>query len=59
MSEQRLMKPEEVAERLALSPKTIYKMASLGQLPCLRFGRSVRVEVEALNRFLAERRRPS
>jgi excisionase family DNA binding protein len=57
--EQRLMKPEQVAERLAISPKTVYKMASLGQLPCLRFGRSVRIEAEALERFLEERRQLS
>lgn len=50
----RLLKPEEVAERLAVSPKMIRAWLRDGKLPGIRLGRLWRVDPEALERFIRE-----
>lgn len=48
----RLLKPEEVADRLAISPKMVRAWLREGKLPGIRLGRLWRVDPEALERFL-------
>ena len=48
--------PEQVAEMLQISPKSVYRIASQdASFPATRIGRMVRVEAEALNRWLMRR----
>jgi excisionase family DNA binding protein len=50
----KLIKPDQVAERLSVAPATIRKWIHSGRLPVVRLGRSVRVREEdcdALARF--------
>ena len=37
---------DEVAEALSLSPSAIYRMAERGEIPCFRFGRTVRFDLD-------------
>ena len=48
----RLLKILEVCERTALSRSTIYRAISEGNLKETRYGRSVRISSEELDRFL-------
>ena len=48
----------EAAARLRVSPKSIYKAVKNGQLPVVRFGRTIRIPVHALERML-ERSAPA
>ncbi len=44
--------PDEIAERFRVSRQAVYKWISEGKLEGLRFGRSVRVPRESLERFV-------
>ena len=48
----RLLKILEVCERTALSRSTIYRAINEGKLKETRYGRSVRISSEELERFL-------
>lgn len=53
-----LLKREEAAERLGVEPPTLAKAAQtgqgpLGELPCVKFGRSVRYREEDIESFIA------
>ena len=39
---------KEVAEHLGVKPKTVYKWAREGEIPCRRFGRTVIFSIEAI-----------
>ena len=43
---------EEVAERLQLNVRTVYKLASAGKLPCSRIGKQFRFAARALDAML-------
>lgn len=45
----------EVANALRISNMTVYRLISSGQLPAVRVGRSYRLRVEDVDRYLAER----
>lgn len=47
------MSVAKVAERLAVSPRTIYRLVSNGELNCVRVGRAVRVTESQLNEYVA------
>ena len=47
-----LLKVREVAQILGLGLSTIYQFISRGELPCVRFGRAVRVRPEDLEGFI-------
>jgi excisionase family DNA binding protein len=47
-----LLRPEDVAELLACSPKTVYGWAASGLLPSVRLGRLVRFKPEDVHRFI-------
>jgi excisionase family DNA binding protein len=42
-----------LAERLAVTPLTIYRMIDQGKLPAVRIGRSIRFRPEDVEAFLA------
>lgn len=48
-----LLRLGEVQAELALSRSTIYRLVRSGELPARRVGRALRVEREALDRFVA------
>jgi excisionase family DNA binding protein len=51
----RLLTLPEVAEFLSVSPKTVRRLIGRG-FPCVRIGRSVRFESQAVVRWLSARR---
>lgn len=46
-----LLRVEEVAERLRVQPATVYRFIRDGLLPCIRFGRMVRIREADLEVF--------
>jgi len=48
----KLLKAIEVAARLAVSEKMIYKLAKLGRLPESRFGSAVRFDEDDVEAFI-------
>lgn len=50
-----LLKPMEAAETLGLGRTRIYEMLACGELPSVRIGRSIRVPVAALNKWVEEK----
>jgi excisionase family DNA binding protein len=49
----------EVAEVLGIGRTKIYEMIATGELPTVRFGRAVRVSVNTLQKWVAEREQRS
>jgi excisionase family DNA binding protein len=41
-----------LAERLAVTPMTIYRLVDQGKLPAVKIGRSIRFDPEAVEAFL-------
>ena len=39
-----LLRPPEAAEALAISDRTLWGLTKAGEIPCVRFGRSVRYD---------------
>jgi len=54
-SEPLLLRVADAAELIAVSRAKAYAMCASGELPTVRLGRSTRVPVEGLKRFIAER----
>jgi len=48
----RLLRIEDIADRLAVSRSMAWKLISLGHLPAIRIGRSVRVRSSDLERYI-------
>lgn len=48
----KLLTVSEVAETLRLVPQTIYRMARRGELPSLKFGRTIRFDRQDIEEFL-------
>ncbi len=55
-TEERLLRVREVAERLSLQPLATYKLVWSGELPCVRFKRTVRVHPDDLASFINSHR---
>lgn len=53
----RLLRAEEVAERIGMRTDYIYALARRDQIPHVRFGRSLRFRAEAIEDWLRERER--
>ena len=51
----RLLKGGDVATMLGISRSLAYRMMRTGEIQSIRFGRSIRVKPEALEKFLKER----
>jgi len=57
MDEQRLLlRPEEAAQRLGISRAVVYELMSAGRIESLTIGKSRRIEVRALDRFIEAQR---
>jgi len=50
----RLLKAAEVADILRASISNVYKRMATGEIPTVKFGRSVRVRLEDLNLYIQE-----
>lgn len=50
----RLLNVREAALYLGLEVDTVYKKARLRELPCVKVGRALRFDVEALDRFIEQ-----
>jgi excisionase family DNA binding protein len=50
-----LLRPEHVAELLAVKPSWIYEAVRSGRLPCLRIGRHIRFTRAMLEEWLSTR----
>ena len=57
--ERLLLRIPEVAEVLGIGRTKIYEMIATGELPTVRFGRAVRVSVNTLQKWVAEREQRS
>ena len=47
-----LVKPNEAAETLAISPRTLWSLTDSGSIRCVRIGRSVRYDPADLCRWI-------
>ena len=54
---ERLLKPAEVAEILQVSKALAYNLLKRGEIPTVRFGSTVRVKREDLDRYIYEKTR--
>jgi excisionase family DNA binding protein len=50
-----LLRPEQVAELLAVKPSWVYEAVRTGRLPCVRVGRHIRFTRKMLEDWLADR----
>jgi excisionase family DNA binding protein len=50
-----LLRPAEAAKLLGMSRAKIYELMASGELPTIRFGRSVRIPREALDQVISRR----
>jgi excisionase family DNA binding protein len=53
----RLLTAEDVAALIGMQVDYVYKLVRAGQVPHLRFGRSVRFRLEAIEEWLHEQER--
>ncbi len=47
-----LLRPNEAAQVLAISPRKLWELTNCGEIPCLRIGRAVRYSVEDLQQWI-------
>ena len=52
--ERLLLRPSEAAEVLGMGRTKVYELLASGELPSVRIGKSVRVPVEALRRWIQD-----
>jgi excisionase family DNA binding protein len=52
---QRWVTVKDVAEMLSTTPRTVYRMIDSGELPGTKFGRSIRVPLDRLERWLEQK----
>jgi excisionase family DNA binding protein len=50
----RLLNVREAAQYLAIEVDTLYREARLREVPCVKVGRALRFDVEALSRFIEQ-----
>ena len=50
----RLLNVREAAQYLDLEVDTVYKKARLREIPCVKVGRALRFDLQALERFIEE-----
>ena len=51
-----LLKSPQAAEALAISPRTLWSMTNSGELPCVRFGGSVRYSADDLRAWIEQQK---
>jgi excisionase family DNA binding protein len=54
MMSDRFLTVREVCERYGISKDTVYKKVSLGLIPCIRVGRSIRFGIQDLEEWEQE-----
>ena len=47
-----LLKPGDAAEALSISPRKLWSMTNAGEIPCVRFGKSVRYDPADLREWI-------
>lgn len=47
--ENRYLKPSEVARMFKVTKETVYRMIKRGELPAIRFGKSIRIDSNRLS----------
>lgn len=52
--QRKLFTTRETANYLGLSEAALYQLVHRKKIPVVRFGRSLRFDIEALNRFIAD-----
>jgi excisionase family DNA binding protein len=56
MTDERLLTPEQVAEKLQVAVQTIYTWMRSGYLPSVKMGRLWRIDPDDLEKFLEKRK---
>jgi excisionase family DNA binding protein len=56
MADEVLLRPEVAADRLSLSRARVYELLATGQIESIKIGRSRRIPVSALVRFIERQR---
>jgi excisionase family DNA binding protein len=51
-----LLKPGEAAEALSISARKLWALTNAGEIPCVRFGRSVRYDLADLREWIDSRK---
>lgn len=49
---QQLLSPKKVSEMLDISRASVYKQMAMGHIPYLKIGRSRRIKIQAVNKFI-------
>ena len=57
LNEITLWTTQEVATQLNVSKRTVSRLIEKGQLPAIRIGRSIRIEIQAVHHFLNQQRK--
>lgn len=47
-----LLKQDDAARRLAISPRKLWELTNRGEIPCVRIGRAVRYDPEDLRAWI-------
>lgn len=55
VGKKQLLTPAQVAERLQVTERTVYKWLSNGELPAAKLGRVWRISEQQLQKFIDER----
>ncbi len=53
---QLLLRPDEAAQALAISERTLWTISKRGEIPVVRIGRSVRYHIDDLTRWIEARK---
>ena len=53
---QPLLRPRQAAEMLAICERTLWELTTRGDLPCVRFGRSVRYDPGDLSGYVERKK---
>ena len=50
-----LLRPNDAAKALAISPRTLWALSKRGEIPHIRLGNCLRYDVETLREFLRQK----
>ena len=53
------LSPKEVAQYLGMAEQTIYRWISKRKIPFYKFGKSVRISLEEINKWTEKKKTPS
>ncbi len=53
--DRRWLRVADVAQTLSVSPRLVYKMIDNGDLPAVQLGRAVRIPMDALRQWIADK----